>query len=1167
MPKSSLVNQEFPFFLQNGSDPAADTAAEMAAATLDTSVDLDDSWQVGLSQYDPPPPISPHLTPAPPAAAGTVSGAIGPVTADDGSGVGDTGDMDVNGPQARSTFDLDGTGMRIGIISDSFDAGGASASAVTTEEGDGDLPATVTVLSDASTGTDEGRAMAELVHKIAPGAQIYFATWGGNESASAQAVASLEAAGCNVIVDDISWTSSEPFYQDGSPLQSAIEAATAAGVSYFTSAGNQSNHYYEGTVGTFPTLEISVTISGSIDIDLQWTQPFGTIPAGSAGSAYSLGWTLYDHNTSTVVASQTTDLDGQNPVQEGLANVSAGDSYDLVIADNGSGSLVTTDTYKVIVLSSNPESVTVSGAGVGIGSGTVFGHELPSSVNVVGAVYAPDPTTVEPYSAYGPGELYYDASGNPLGTPLDEHKPNFLAPDYITTSVAGFSTFAGTSAAAPDAAAVGALLLQINPNLTPAEITAALAATASTSDITVGNTAQEGAGLINADAAAELLYDGSTVVNGTTVYNGTSASFASVLAWNHTSATWNTAADWSAAATPAATSYVTLGDNLGALATNYTVTLDTAAGTVNTLTVGNAGSLSTALSITSGGSLIVAGGAWVGHDGQVTIAGSGSLQVDGLLQLDDTSGATATVTLQSSAEVAAGSFDIVGGDATVASGASLAVSGSGTLGEGDDGTLSVTGGATVGGNLSVDQTGLLAIDTGGSLGVGGTLSLQAGDTAAIGAGGTLSAASLSGGNFFLARGHLTIDNGGVLVVSSSASSYLTGPIGGLETTIIEHAGGSTSDTHAHILLTGIPFASQTLSYLSLNGRLSIDTSGTLVAELGFDKTQGLTLSSFSTADVAGNLEINIACYLHGTRIATRAGEVPVEALRIGDEVLTVSGALRPIRWIGRRSYTAAQAEVHPSLRPIRIAAGALGPLRPRRDLLVSTQHALLLRDPGDGQQVLVPAVQLINGVTIAREPAGAEISYCHIELAVHDAILAEGQPAETFVDRVSRAAFANAHEYARLYPGAAGEFVPFCAPRIEGGAALARIRAAIEDWSGLLPGRLIGAVDRVDTGRVEGWAHDPDMPAGPVLLEILVDDALAGVLLADQFRPDLQAMNGGHCAYFFAMPAGQEIGIASRVTVRRARDGREVPRTAASLAADRVALVWAGTQAGAPVPA
>jgi len=293
--------------------------------------------------------------------------------------------------------------------------------------------------------------------------------------------------------------------------------------------------------------------------------------------------------------------------------------------------------------------------------------------------------------------------------------------------------------------------------------------------------------------------------------------------------------------------------------------------------------------------------------------------------------------------------------------------------------------------------------------------------------------------------------------------------------------------------------------------------------------------------------------------------VPVETLRIGDEVLTASGAARPIRWIGRRNYTTAQAEAHPSLRPIRITAGALGPLRPRRDLLVSTQHAVLLPDPADGELVLVPAVQLINGVTIAREPPGADISYCHIELDGHDAILAEGQPAETFVNRTSRAAFVNADEYARLYPGADAEEVPFCAPRIEGGAALARIRAGVEDWAGLLPGRLIGAVDRVAPDRVEGWAHHPDIPTGPVLVEIVVDDRVAGILLAHEFRADLRAMNGGHCAYFFVMPAGWEIGVASRVTVRRARDGRELRRTAASLATDRVALVWAGVQAGAPV--
>jgi hypothetical protein len=90
---------------------------------------------------------------------------------------------------------------------------------------------------------------------------------------------------------------------------------------------------------------------------------------------------------------------------------------------------------------------------------------------------------------------------------------------------------------------------------------------------------------------------------------------------------------------------------------------------------------------------------------------------------------------------------------------------------------------------------------------------------------------------------------------------------------------------------------------------------------------------------------------------------------------------------------------------------------------------------------------------------------------------------------------------------------------------------------------------------VEGWAHDADNPAAPVLLEISVDGAVAVVLLADQFRADLRTMNGGQCAFFCALPPRWRIGAASRLVVRRARDGRELARTPRSLAMDGVAAL------------
>jgi len=223
-------------------------------------------------------------------------------------------------------------------------------------------------------------------------------------------------------------------------------------------------------------------------------------------------------------------------------------------------------------------------------------------------------------------------------------------------------------------------------------------------------------------------------------------------------------------------------------------------------------------------------------------------------------------------------------------------------------------------------------------------------------------------------------------------------------------------------------------------------AGTLTVTLSSGGTLRFPVSGASgTASVSnnnGDAEVTIACFVAGTRIATPCGDVPVEFMRIGDEVVTASGGIERIRWIGRRRYSAAAVASSAARCPIRIAADALDEGLPRRDLFLSPQHALLLRDPLD-EEVLVPAVQLVNGVSVTRCDDYGAVAYFHIELAAHDAVLAEGQPAETFVDRNSRPTFENAAEHARLFPDALPTIVPFCAPRIEGGAALTRIHGLV----------------------------------------------------------------------------------------------------------------------------
>jgi hypothetical protein len=153
------------------------------------------------------------------------------------------------------------------------------------------------------------------------------------------------------------------------------------------------------------------------------------------------------------------------------------------------------------------------------------------------------------------------------------------------------------------------------------------------------------------------------------------------------------------------------------------------------------------------------------------------------------------------------------------------------------------------------------------------------------------------------------------------------------------------------------------------------------------------------------------CFLAGTRIATHNDEVEIERLRIGDFVLSASGQLKPIKWIGRRRFTRAAEETwSPDVAPVKIARFALDHRSPHADLYVTGGHALYLYG------LLIPAKDLINGRSITSNPHanGLTLDYYHIELEAHDAILAEGLPAETYAGN-DRLAFDNAEEYERLY--------------------------------------------------------------------------------------------------------------------------------------------------------
>lgn len=145
----------------------------------------------------------------------------------------------------------------------------------------------------------------------------------------------------------------------------------------------------------------------------------------------------------------------------------------------------------------------------------------------------------------------------------------------------------------------------------------------------------------------------------------------------------------------------------------------------------------------------------------------------------------------------------------------------------------------------------------------------------------------------------------------------------------------------------------------------------------------------------------VPCFAAGTRILTRRGEVAVEDLEVGDEAMALlGGGFSAIKWIGSRQMDCAKSS-HPADQwPVRVSAGAFGPGRPHRDLMLSPDHAVFYNGS------LIPVRYLENGITVARAPVES-VTYFHVELDRHDVLLAEGLPAESYLDTGNRSDFAG----------------------------------------------------------------------------------------------------------------------------------------------------------------
>ena len=359
-----------------------------------------------------------------------------------------------------------GTGIGIGVLSDGVDT-------VAQRQATGDLPA-VTVLPGQAGFGDEGTAMLEIVYDLAPGAPLYFATALGGPERMAANILALCNAGAKVLVDDIGYLG-DAVFEDGIVAQ-AVNAANALGCHYFSAAGNAGN-LDDGTSGVWEgdfvlgadsdeggrhnfgggATSNVITVDPSDDITLQWSDKWGA-------SANDYDLYLFSSDLQTVVASSVDVQDGSGDPLEVIS--SAG--FD----DQGL-------RWVVVLVAGAPRysHLTTNDGLLQFGpAGQLFGHPAAALAYAVGAVNVATAgggaftggvaNPVETFSSDGPRRIFYDANGAPI-TPgnfsstggVVRQKPDLAAADRVATSTPGFSSFAGTSAAAPHAAAIAALVL------------------------------------------------------------------------------------------------------------------------------------------------------------------------------------------------------------------------------------------------------------------------------------------------------------------------------------------------------------------------------------------------------------------------------------------------------------------------------------------------------------------------------------------------------------------------------------------------------------------------------------------------------------------------------------------------------------------------------------
>ena len=427
----------------------------------------------------------------------------------------------------------EGRGITVGVISNSYDVATDQSVGypVTTHAADdiltGDLPGPgnpdgyttpVYVIEDGSTdpsqeNDDEGRAMLQIVHDMAPAASLAFCTSGESQTTFAENIERLRTnpnVHADIIVDDIGFDD-EPFFSDSIVAQAVDDVVTSTSLAgrpvlYYSAAGNDGDVSYSATFTPIPNADVRAQGASNLRFDqvpdnltvggfhnfkaaatgtgvaivqkvvvsatdamfnFQWDDPFipGKITADynllvfDADGTYRSDLSGIDDNMSTGEAIQEVDLPLNNNHDT---------TYQIVLALGRSTPPHATHLRYIL----EGEALT-EGKYLQTGAATLFGHSGAQNADGVGAYYYGDLTTAEPYESFGPVTVYFDVNGNRLATPIVRQQPTIATVDGVNTTFFqegplvdtdaegdGYPNFFGTSAAAPHAAGVAALLLQ-----------------------------------------------------------------------------------------------------------------------------------------------------------------------------------------------------------------------------------------------------------------------------------------------------------------------------------------------------------------------------------------------------------------------------------------------------------------------------------------------------------------------------------------------------------------------------------------------------------------------------------------------------------------------------------------------------------------------------------